>query len=42
MTERKFKVIQGGKDYAPKYQVLTTGMHIANFRYVQAGQASLA
>lgn len=37
MTERKFKGIQGGKDYAPKYQVLTTEVHIANFRYVLAG-----
>lgn len=37
MTEPKFKVIQGGKDYAPKYQVLATGVHIANIGYVQTG-----
>lgn len=37
MTDHKFKVIQGGKNYASKPQVLISGVSVANNRYIPAG-----
>jgi hypothetical protein len=37
MTDHKFRVIQGGKNYASKPQVLMTGVSVADNRYVPAG-----
>lgn len=37
MTDHKFRVIQGGKNYAAKPQVLMTGVNVADNRYVPAG-----
>lgn len=37
MTNHNFQVIQGGKNYASKPQVLMSGVSVTNNRYIRAG-----